>query len=30
MKILLLAGEESGVLYDNRLKALMTTDEVRG
>ena len=30
MKILLLAGEESGVLYANRLKALMSTDEVRG
>ena len=30
MKILLLAGEESGVLYANRLKALMPTDEVRG
>ena len=30
MKVLLLAGEESGVLYANRLKALMPTDEVRG
>lgn len=30
MKVLLLAGEESGVLYANRLKALMPNDEVRG
>ena len=30
MKILLLAGEESGLLYANRLKALLGAHEVRG
>ncbi len=30
MKILLLAGEESGLIYANRLKAMMPKDEVRG
>ncbi len=30
MKILLLAGEESGLIYANRLRSMMAADEVRG
>lgn len=30
MKILLLAGEESGLIYANRLRSMMRSDEVRG
>ena len=30
MKILLLAGEESGLIYANRLRSMMSADEVRG
>lgn len=30
MKILLLAGEESGLIYANRLKELLAGDEIRG